>query len=555
MSENDVSTPLGLDEDGSAEIEPRGEPNNTLVMASAATVLVLVILFFVFQMFGGDEKVVVKDDANLSVGKGEANNYRDLDDAGGVIGFTEDEVLAVESASTLSSDELSDEDKRQIEALYSELKSVEGEYKTAFEADQKRRLDRIQSDSVVRLAGTSTAKDRSVRNVNDALDNALGTAGFNQENRLDQITDLLAEIPEPPTAEEIRNQLGVPFGGGGVAGTSTAARLAFNNQTNPFEDSEGFSNFKTFDSPIIDVSTPITLVLQTPVDTRTPGSLTARVLHDVYDSTGESVVLPAGTVASGIANSDVEYGNPRLQVVWNRLTFSSSYCEKIFEKSSCFLPINSIAHDRRGLAGLRGRYNQRILSTVGYATLFSLVAAGPAFIIDQINPDDDDDDNDSVAGSGDSDSDPDEIITVTETVTTTIDGDSSSSESVNGDSDSSDTSSESTNNETEVVVTETTGPRFTFEDGTPTATVGGTNFNFDGAQDNTDVRDLYEDIAEEAFNRTNQRLDTIYQRLAQARPFGKLPSGYTFVVYPSDDLVFPESDAYKSERVSAPWGE
>lgn len=73
---------------------------------------------------------------------------------------------------------------------------------------------------------------------------------------------------------------------------------------------------------IVQAGTVLPLVLETGISSDLPGYLKARVSRAVYDTpTGQHLLIPAGAVVLGRYNSEVEFGDERVQVVWTRMIF------------------------------------------------------------------------------------------------------------------------------------------------------------------------------------------------------------------------------------------
>jgi type IV secretion system protein VirB10 len=73
---------------------------------------------------------------------------------------------------------------------------------------------------------------------------------------------------------------------------------------------------------IVQAGTVLPLVLETGISSDLPGYLKARVSRAVYDTpTGQYLLIPAGAVVLGRYNSEVEFGDERVQVVWTRMIF------------------------------------------------------------------------------------------------------------------------------------------------------------------------------------------------------------------------------------------
>lgn len=72
----------------------------------------------------------------------------------------------------------------------------------------------------------------------------------------------------------------------------------------------------------IKAGTIIPLILETEINSDLPGYITALVKRDVYDSaTGNVLLIPAGSKVIGEYNNEVSFGQQRVQMVFNRITF------------------------------------------------------------------------------------------------------------------------------------------------------------------------------------------------------------------------------------------
>ncbi|GCE84526.1 TrbI/VirB10 family protein [Komagataeibacter diospyri] len=66
----------------------------------------------------------------------------------------------------------------------------------------------------------------------------------------------------------------------------------------------------------------IPAALATGIRSELPGDITARVTENVYDSrTGHILLIPQGSILFGVYNSQVGFGQTRVQMVWTRLIF------------------------------------------------------------------------------------------------------------------------------------------------------------------------------------------------------------------------------------------
>lgn len=97
-----------------------------------------------------------------------------------------------------------------------------------------------------------------------------------------------------------------------------------------------------------------------------PGTVTARVMVDVYDSRSSiKLLLPKGALLTGRYNTSVDFGQERLQVVFNRL--------RMPDGSTYELP-GAGGSDAAGRSGLTGDVNRHYLKVYGSALLVGMVA-------------------------------------------------------------------------------------------------------------------------------------------------------------------------------------
>lgn len=81
---------------------------------------------------------------------------------------------------------------------------------------------------------------------------------------------------------------------------------------------------------VVQAGTVLPLVLETGISSDLPGYLRARVSRPVYDTpTGEHLLIPAGAYVVGRYNSQVEFGDARVQVVWTRLLLPNGHSLKL----------------------------------------------------------------------------------------------------------------------------------------------------------------------------------------------------------------------------------
>jgi len=66
----------------------------------------------------------------------------------------------------------------------------------------------------------------------------------------------------------------------------------------------------------------IPAILVTGINSDLPGQLIAQVSRNVYDTpTGTHLVIPQGTRLMGVYSNDINFGQARIMVAWQRLIF------------------------------------------------------------------------------------------------------------------------------------------------------------------------------------------------------------------------------------------
>lgn len=112
----------------------------------------------------------------------------------------------------------------------------------------------------------------------------------------------------------------------------------------------------------------------------------AKVTQNIYDTvTGKYLLIPQGTVLTGVYDSNITWGQERLLVIWQRLRFPNG--------SSIRLD-NMQGVDMLGQAGLKGKINNHFATLLKGVLLSSAMGATAAIVTD------DKDDWKSSAGEG-----------------------------------------------------------------------------------------------------------------------------------------------------------
>jgi len=163
----------------------------------------------------------------------------------------------------------------------------------------------------------------------------------------------MAAQPVDPTAVQNRQDQKEAFlSKAGPAQTHNSASLQL--PTSPYQVMAG---------------TVIAAALVTGIKSDLPGDVIATVTEPVYDTaTGKFLLIPQGARLIGKYNSQVSYGQSRVQVVWNRV---------ILPDTSSFQLDNLVGTDAAGYAGLEdgvdGHWG-RILAGAALTTLLGIGA-------------------------------------------------------------------------------------------------------------------------------------------------------------------------------------
>ena len=120
---------------------------------------------------------------------------------------------------------------------------------------------------------------------------------------------------------------------------------------------------------ILQAGSVIPAVLQTKISTNLPGTITAIVSQDVYDSiSGKYLLIPRGSKLIGAYNSSVSFGQDQVQAKFTRLIRPDG--------SSIILP-NQAGTDAMGTSGFQDDVNNhwgRIIGSAVLSALFNLPA-------------------------------------------------------------------------------------------------------------------------------------------------------------------------------------
>ncbi|MDP9421347.1 MAG: conjugal transfer protein TrbI [Pseudomonadota bacterium] len=116
--------------------------------------------------------------------------------------------------------------------------------------------------------------------------------------------------------------------------------------------------------------TLINAVLETALDSSSPGQTRAVVTRDIHGFDGTRVLIPRGTRLYGEYEAEVTQGQNRAQIRWSRL----------LRPDGVSVALDSPAADPLGRAGVRARVNNHFMQRLGNALLGTASAVGSTLV-------------------------------------------------------------------------------------------------------------------------------------------------------------------------------
>jgi type IV secretion system protein VirB10 len=112
----------------------------------------------------------------------------------------------------------------------------------------------------------------------------------------------------------------------------------------------------------------IPAILEQGINSDLPGEVKALVRSNVYDTaTGKYLLIPQGSRMVGVYDSQIAYGQNRLQVIWTRI---------IYPDGSSINLDGMMGQDIKGMAGFHDQVDNHYKRLIGSALLTSAFAAG-----------------------------------------------------------------------------------------------------------------------------------------------------------------------------------
>jgi type IV secretory pathway VirB10-like protein len=244
--------------------------------------------------------------------------------------------------------------KQEIEDEYStdlEIKKIEDKNRIE---EKKLELDAMKSPLNIEIPsapGTQTSSQEKQSSKDDL------TGGLNEIiNMVKSVTG--AKIPTLP---ELLGQVGTDI-------NNQDGKQAFLNKGNSDDDYLENSKKKPRSAYEVKAGTYIPAALITGINSDLPGSVNAQVTENVYDTvTGNYLLIPQGAKLVGEYNSNLTFGQERVQVVWDRIIFPDGTSINLEKMQGV---------DIAGYTGFQDKVNNHYLKIYGNAVLLSLMGAG-----------------------------------------------------------------------------------------------------------------------------------------------------------------------------------
>ncbi|MCM2505653.1 type IV secretion system protein VirB10 [Aureimonas altamirensis] len=126
---------------------------------------------------------------------------------------------------------------------------------------------------------------------------------------------------------------------------------------------------------VVPQGTSIPCVLQTAMSSDVPGMVSCTVQRDVLSASGQVVLMERGTVIVGEYEANLQRGQKRIFVLWNRAR----------TPTGVIVNMASTATDGLGRAGFDGRIDNKFWERFGGAILMSIVGDASAYAFDQLD--------------------------------------------------------------------------------------------------------------------------------------------------------------------------
>ena len=272
----------------------------------------------------------------------------------------------------------SDDENEALATLQGELEELRQQAE-----NRERELQNMLSDRDLQIAG--------LNNEMDMLRLQGGSGGFVPGSDDDLLAQRRQAAEEAAQLEQQRLQSSmIAIGGGDGAGGAIAEAAGFGDaaaaqQAAKLSDDAAF--VRSAGRPVqvqraeiivnpantVTQGTMIQAVLETAIDSTLEGPIRGVVTTDVVSYDGSRILIPRGSKLIGSYSADVETGQNRLLVAWERIIMPDNQS----------VQISSFGGDALGRSGTTGKVNSHFFKRFGAAALISTISAIPSLLEDE----------------------------------------------------------------------------------------------------------------------------------------------------------------------------
>ena len=249
-----------------------------------------------------------------------------------------------------------------ISSITSKIEPINSRYKKQFEEQRKASASNLANNSSQYDSNNQWLSSEQAR-INQSL----------ESNRLDSIAQGVYPTPQ----NYLANLDQPPLPNNAFSGLGNGSAMNVNNNQQSYDkwalDSEITAKPK---SPfMLQTGSIINATLQTEINSDLEGMITGVVTQNIYDSlSGRYLLIPQGSRLIGMYGTDVNVGQQRLFVAWNRILFPDGRTLDIGEMNGT---------NTKGQAGFSDKLNTHFWRNMGNAVLLSLVGAGTSYALDR----------------------------------------------------------------------------------------------------------------------------------------------------------------------------
>jgi type IV secretion system protein VirB10 len=256
-------------------------------------------------------------------------------------------------------------DEAALEDLKAQLAALDADTKAreAALSDLERENIRLQTELETKALVEVDAEAEAARAREEELARRRQEAGMLKEAQIH--SDMVALRSSMDMGGETGGAAptGPGGGGGGAAATGDEAFRRAGAKSVEVRQAEVIANpaYTVMQGTLIEAS------LETAVITDLSGNVAAIVSHDIWSFDMSRVLIPRGSRLFGRYDSDVDVGQRRVLIAWDRIVTTDGQS----------VELAAYGTDRIGRSGLPGKVRNHFLQRFGTAALISVIGAGP----------------------------------------------------------------------------------------------------------------------------------------------------------------------------------